>query len=111
MPSTDPTLPVEPTVTVPSLSDWAGTWSSLESSVRPATVDKTDWNNVWTDFVGLVGTTDSSVSSALNAAAAELNAVGQPTTNVNTLEAFELFQATGATRTDQLLRDGIRFQH
>ena len=101
----DPTGTLAPSFSVGTLlptdstngqTAWNGIWSSLESALQPPTVDATDWNNVWTDFVGLVGTTTASVESALSKAATELSQVGQPTDNIATLMQYELFQASGA---------------
>ena len=71
-------------------------WSSVEASLRPPTVDSTDWNNVFTQFVARVGTTTQSLDTALSADASELAQVGQPTSDVTTLLQYELFQASGA---------------
>ena len=71
-------------------------WASDEAALQPATVDATDWNNVYTQFEALVGTTTDSLDAALSQAATELSQVGQPTSDVATLLPYELFLASGA---------------
>ena len=91
------TSPADPTA-VGSLTPVSSTidWASLENSLRPATVDPTDWNNVFTVFVAHVGTTTDSLTAALDADATELSQVGQPTSDIVTLLQYELFLASGA---------------
>jgi hypothetical protein len=80
------------TISAASTIDWSG----LKASLQPATVDTTDWNNVWSDFIGLVGTTTASLDTALATAATALQLVGQQTNDIATLLQYELFQASGA---------------
>jgi RHS repeat-associated protein len=70
--------------------------ASDEAALQPVTVDATDWNNVYTQFEALVGTTTDSLGTALSQAATELSQVGQPTSDVATLLQYELFLASGA---------------
>ncbi len=69
-------------------------WSSLESTLQPATVDATDWNNVWNNFVALVGDTTTSLQTALSQEASELSQIGEPTSDIATLLQDALFQAS-----------------
>ena len=71
-------------------------WDSVKEAYRPPTVDATDWNNVWNDFVALVGTTVSSYGLALSQEAEELSKVGDPTSDPTTLTEAMLLQASGA---------------
>jgi RHS repeat-associated protein len=71
-------------------------WGALEDALRPAVVDATDWDRVWSQFEARVGTTASSLLAALSQDATELSQVGQPTTDINTLLQYELLQASGA---------------
>ena len=75
--------------------DWISTWTGLQSTLQPPTVDAADWKNVWAAFTSMVGTTSASVDAALSSVATELGQVGQATDDLSTLIGFELLQATG----------------
>ena len=70
-------------------------WSSFEATDRPAFVDQTDWNNIWTQFEGIVGNSTGSFATALAQAATELSQIGQPTNDVSRLMSYLLLQADG----------------
>lgn len=59
-------------------------------------MDATNWNDVWTEFIGPVGTTTTNLDNALSVAAMELSQVGHPTDDLGTLLHYVLFQASGA---------------
>ena len=70
-------------------------WNSLETSLRPATVDAADWNNIWTQFVSTVGTTEASLNQVLSADETALVKAGTPTQDVTALIQYQLFQNSG----------------
>ncbi len=72
-------------------------WASLEASLRPASIDSTDWNLIWERFVDQVGTTGSSLIVALSDVVMTLAQAGDPTSNVAPLLADYIAEASGAS--------------
>ena len=76
--------------------------TDLKTSLKPANVDQTDWNNVWSAFQAQVGTTTTSFDAALAGEATELANAGQPTGDVPTLIQDEILQAGGGLQPSPL---------
>jgi YD repeat-containing protein len=73
-------------------------WSSLQTSLRPAYIDGTDWNLIWDRFVAQNGTTLQSLVAALTPISSELTSISllpPSLTDVATLLSDELEQASG----------------
>ncbi len=70
-------------------------WGSVESSLKPPSIDSTDWNLIWQRLETQVGTTTGSLLASLSQAATTLSQVGEAASSLNTLLAYELAQASG----------------
>ena len=68
-------------------------WAALQSSMQPATMSAAAWNAVFTNFTANVGSTTDSYQAALDADATYLAQLGEPTSDVAQLVAYEINKA------------------
>jgi len=77
-------------------------WASLASSMKPSTMSSAAWNAVFANFTANVGSTTDTYQAALDADAAYLAQLGEPTNDVARLVAYEINKASDAFSTTTL---------
>jgi RHS repeat-associated protein len=70
-------------------------WASLQAGLRPSTIPAGPWSAVFANFTANVGATTDSYQTALDADATYLAQVGEPTSDVTRLMAYEINKANG----------------
>ncbi len=68
-------------------------WTKLESSLQPPGIPTAAWNAIFSNFTAEVGTTSGSLQTALDADANYLSQLGEYTSDVTQLLAFQVDQA------------------
>ena len=71
-------------------------WPSLKDGLRPGYISADAWNAVFANFVANVGDTVASYQAALDADATYLGQIGEPTSDVARLAAYEVNKANDA---------------
>ena len=70
-------------------------WSSMKSSMQPATLTADAWNAVWSNFTSQVGTTWGQYVGMLDDNATYLGRLGENVRDIGSLLSFEMAQASG----------------